>query len=98
MLRTSFAATLAAFFYVAPANAQPAACGELDKMLETLRRDYHESPVASGTTRSGAPLFVLASPSGSWTIVVIIPSGAACIASAGQEWKAIKPPEPGDPA
>jgi hypothetical protein len=38
-------------------------------------------------TATGSLLEVLASPSGTWTIIVTIPNGPTCLVSSGEGWR-----------
>ncbi|GAB4231438.1 MAG: hypothetical protein Tsb0032_37640 [Kiloniellaceae bacterium] len=81
----SLAATLV--FFGQPAAAQPATCGARDALLERLSARFEEQPVSLGVTATGSLLEVLASPSGSWTIIVTIPNGPTCLVSSGEGWR-----------
>lgn len=71
-----------------PAAAQQPLCASVDRVAEILRDDHNERPVSIGDTRAGQ-VVVFAKPDGAtWTIVVIAPSGAACIVADGQRWRA----------
>lgn len=68
------------------AAAQPASCGERDTLIERLSSRYQEQPVSRGVTASGSLLEVLASPAGTWTILVTLPGGPTCLVSSGEGW------------
>jgi hypothetical protein len=68
------------------ALAQEAPCAKRSDFLRHLMGSYRETPVARGITGSGAVLEVVASSSGSWTILVTNADGIACGIAAGQEW------------
>lgn len=70
-----------------PASGQPATCGAREALLERLSSRYAEEPVGLGVTATGSLLEVLASPSGSWTIIVTIPNGPTCLVSSGEGWR-----------
>jgi hypothetical protein len=69
------------------AAAQPSTCGAREAVLERLSSRYEEQPVSLGVTATGSLLEVLASPSGSWTIIVTIPNGPTCLVSSGEGWR-----------
>lgn len=69
-----------------PAAAQTPQCGARDAVLERLSDKYGEQPVSIGVTANGSLLEVLASPEGSWTIVVTVPNGPTCLVSSGDGW------------
>lgn len=71
-----------------PALAQ-SVCGERSKFLKQLSRVHSEGPVAMGLVSNGSILEVLASTSGSWTILVTRPDGVSCVVAVGQDWETI---------
>ncbi len=86
---TAFLSLAAAMTLVGqPAAAeQPSTCGAREALLERLSSRYEEQPVSLGVTATGSLLEVLASPSGSWTIIVTIPNGPTCLVSSGEGWR-----------
>jgi hypothetical protein len=70
----------------AAAQAQAPQCGAREAVLERLSDKYDERPVSIGVTATGSLLEVLASPEGSWTIVVTVPNGPTCLVSSGDGW------------
>lgn len=70
-----------------PAAAQPSTCGAREAVLERLSSRYEEQPVSLGVTATGSLLEILASPSGTWTIIVTIPNGPTCLVSSGEGWR-----------
>ncbi|MFP6749374.1 MAG: hypothetical protein VCD66_17485 [Alphaproteobacteria bacterium] len=85
MLRILVAAAIA----LAPAlaQAQQVPCGERDKNLSKLGKDYAEQPVSVGLSSNGTLVEVLASKSGSWTMIVTQPDGGSCVIATGQSWE-----------
>jgi len=71
----------------APALAQQPQCAARDAVLERLSSSYHEEPVSLGVTATGSLLEVLASPEGSWTIIITVPGGPTCLVSSGEGWR-----------
>lgn len=67
--------------------AQPPQCGAREAVLERLSTKYEEEPVGLGVTATGSLLEVLASPGGSWTIIVTLPNGPTCLVSSGEGWR-----------
>lgn len=80
----------AALLWAVPAQAQ-SACGERTKFIETLAKNYQESPSAFGIAgqRNLVELFV--SKTGTWTMLVTHPTGMSCIVAAGQSWEQFPP-------
>lgn len=69
-----------------PANGEPVTCGAREAIVERLAAKYEEEPVSRGVTATGSLLEVLASPAGTWTIIVTIPGGPTCLVSSGEGW------------
>ncbi len=93
MLRPFFiAATLWSTALPALAAEQPT-CGQRAELLRELGRQYAESPVAMGSANNGGVIELLQSRGGSsWTIIVTMPNGIACLLAAGESWKTVRPP------
>lgn len=70
-----------------PAAAQAPQCAERAAVLERLADSYHEEPVSIGVTATGSLLEVLASPEGTWTIIITVPNGPTCLVSSGEGWR-----------
>jgi hypothetical protein len=69
------------------AAAQSPQCGAREAVLDRLSAKYEEQPVSLGITATGSLLEVLASPGGSWTIIVTLPGGPTCLVSSGEGWR-----------
>lgn len=77
---------LTPFFSVA-AYAAPAVCGDRDKLIKGLKARYREVPVALGISqKSTETLEIFTSESGTWTAVMTMSNGVACIMAAGHSW------------
>lgn len=68
------------------AGQMPPQCDTRDAVLDRLKTKYGEEPVSLGVTSTGSLLEVLASPEGTWTIIVTIPGGPTCLVSSGDGW------------
>ena len=66
-------------------------CAQRDSLVSHLGERFGEVPTARGLTAAGTVVEVLASPTESWTIIVISPSGTACVVAAGQAWTPVSP-------
>jgi hypothetical protein len=75
---------------VSTAKAQPV-CNDRSAIMKYLRNKYAEAPVAMGLAANGSVLEVLASPSGSWTIMVTSPKGHTCVVASGKAWETLAP-------
>ena len=72
--------------FSSPAQAQ-AMCGERRAVVANLEKAYSEAPVSIGLASNGAVIEVLASPSGSFTIILTQPNGLSCVMAAGENWE-----------
>jgi len=53
-----------------------------------LAKKYGEAPVAIGVTNKGGLVEVLTTGDGNtWTIIVSMPNGTACMVAAGEGWR-----------
>lgn len=76
----------------APAAAQMPSqqmppCGPRASILEQLERDFAETPVSRGLASNGTVLELLVSASGTWTMLISLPSGNSCFGAAGEMWE-----------
>ena len=72
----------------APASAQQA-CGPREQLVKLLASQYKEDPVGMGLSQPGQVLEVFASSNGSWTMVMTMPDGKACMIAAGDNWEMV---------
>ena len=61
-------------------------CAARSVFLNHLFVNYKEVPVAMGLTANGGLLEVVASESGSWTIIVTQAGGSTCGVASGRAW------------
>ena len=80
--------------FSSPAQAQTM-CGERRAVVENLDQTYSEAPVSIGLASNGAVIEVLASPSGSFTIILTQPNGLSCVMAAGENWENLPKRLPG---
>jgi hypothetical protein len=92
MIRFSLA-PLAAVAVLAAAGSSPAiaqsACGPREQLVKLLADQYKEDPVGMGLSQPGQVLEVFASSNGSWTMVMTLPDGKACMIAAGDNWEMV---------
>ncbi len=62
-------------------------CGERRAVVQNLENTYSEAPVSIDLASDGAVIEVLASPSGSFTIILTQPNGLGCVMAAGKNWE-----------
>ena len=96
--KAAFAAFATALTVAAstPALAQAQNCAARETIVAKLAKTYAEEPVSLGVTAQGGLLEVLASPDGTWTILVTLPNGPTCLMSHGDGWSE-REPTPDDP-
>jgi len=68
---------------VSQAAAQQPACMPIDRLQKILRENYREAPVLTGRIDDGSMLVIFASDDGSWTAVIVAPTGIACVGPMG---------------
>ena len=68
------------------------ACLPRDKMADHLANRYNERPVSMGLEASGKLIELFTAADGStWTLVMSLPDGPACVVAAGVEWMSREP-------
>ena len=72
----------------APAVAQTS-CGPREQLVKLLADQYKEDPVGMGLAQPGQVIEVFASSNGSWTMVMTMPDGKACLIAAGDNWEMV---------
>lgn len=65
----------------------PAMCGNRADVVAALAQRYSEAPVSIGLSNTGHVLEVLASPNGSWSVLLTGPNGRSCLVAAGDSWQ-----------
>jgi hypothetical protein len=87
----------AALALATPAAAQ-AICGSHKEFLSRLAQSHDEAPIGMGLVNNGAVLEILASPKGTWTLIVTHPTtGRTCVVASGGKWEVIPRKPPGVP-
>lgn len=80
------------------AEARGPQCAPREALLKSLSKNYKEAPVNMGVTSTGSLIEILASPAGSWTILVTVPGGPTCMVSSGDGWRDVPVQVAQDPA
>lgn len=89
--RAAMAMTMAAAMTAASmAVAAPPVCGDRMVLINTLADRYHEAPKSMGLSADGGVVEVLASESGSWTMLITRPDGVSCLMASGTNWESVK--------
>jgi hypothetical protein len=83
-------AALGAMAALVPSSAgAQTSCGPREQLVKLLADQYKEDPVGMGLAQPGQVLEVFASSSGSWTMVITLPDGKACMIAAGDNWEMV---------
>lgn len=73
------------------AHAQQVRCGNPVDLVEHLSVDFGEVPAVRGLDGGGQLVQTFANlETGTWTLVLFVPNGPACIMAAGTDWEAIE--------
>lgn len=75
---------------ISKARGQEPQCGERHQVHRLLAKKFKEVPIAAGVTNTGKLIEVLTSKTGSWTMLLITPSGRACLVAAGEGWRTME--------
>ena len=85
MLR-AVALFLVAMLFSAPAWAETV-CSQRATFIKQLSGKYSKSPVSMGLSSNGSIIKVLASATGSWTMIITSPNGLSCVLAHGEAWQ-----------
>ena len=86
---------LAAVIGPSPATAQ-AQCAGLADVLARLSTRWQESALWTGARDDGRSVTITVAPDGgTWTVLLVDPSGTACLVASGSSWKVPSLPKPG---
>ena len=91
MIRYPLAAlgAISALIAMAPSAGAQTACGPREQLVKLLADRYKEGPVGMGLSRPGQVMEVFASSHGSWTMVLTMPDGKACMIATGDNWEMV---------
>ncbi|MGP1395108.1 MAG: hypothetical protein ACTS3R_06315 [Inquilinaceae bacterium] len=67
----------------APAPPSGYPCGDRTAIMTQLQDKFSEQPVSIGLDSQGRMIEVLAAPSGTWTILMTMPTGVSCLIGSG---------------
>ena len=80
------------------ADAGPAICKQRSEIIQILGRKFGETQQSFGLQSDRRVLELYASPNGSWTAILTLPSGKACVVASGEAWTIVPPTPAGEPA
>ncbi len=74
--------------FAGSAAAQQKPCGERDQIVSRLNDKYGEARTSRGLSHNNGMVEVYASEeTGTWTILITLPSGETCLVAAGDFWE-----------
>lgn len=98
---TRIALALILIFAASSVDAHNRLCGPRDSLVSQIEGQHGETRRSVGLQRNAQVMETYANDeTGSWTIIVAMPSGLACLVAAGEafhEYRPAPPPE-GDPS
>ncbi|MCF3934260.1 hypothetical protein L1787_12660 [Acuticoccus sp. M5D2P5] len=97
-LSACLAATLILATASIPAQAATTVCKNRNEIIEILSRKFGETQRSFGLQNNKRILELYASPNGSWTALITLPSGRSCVLGAGEAWTVVPPQPVGEPA
>ena len=78
---------------ISPAQAQTPPCAPRDAMVASLGSMYAEEATGRGLSNEGHMVEIYTSSDGStWTLIMIMPNGMACVTGTGKGWRTVKLP------
>jgi len=80
---------IAALIAIAPSAGAQTACAPREQLVKLLADQYKEGPVGIGLAQPGQVMEVFASSHGSWTMVLTLPDGKACMIANGNNWEMV---------
>jgi len=95
---TAIVAAITLSAQVHEAEAQRTICKERAELVEILARKFNETQRSFGLQGDSRVLELYASPDGSWTALLTLPSGKSCVVASGKAWTEVEPEPVGEPA
>ncbi len=90
---------LAAFsLTAAPAEAGRAVCKDRTEIIKILGNKFNETQRSFGLQGDRRVLELYASPNGTWTAILTMPGGKACVVASGEAWTQLPEGPVGEPA
>lgn len=70
-------------------------CDVAERVFALLQDRYGEGRIGEGAA-GGGRLLIFAHPDGdTWSVVVLLPNGQACLMASGADWEIAEPTKPG---
>jgi len=90
ILKAVVALSLGLSWTAGMAQAQGASCANRDTIVERLATKYGETRQSAGLNQNNGMVEVFASEdTGTWTILVTMPTGMSCLMAAGKAWQGL---------
>lgn len=72
------------------AFAQGSSCANRDLIVDRLSSKYGETRQSAGLNQNNGMVEIFASDdTGTWTILVTMPTGVSCLLAAGRDWQGV---------
>lgn len=62
-------------------------CGDHTEIISRLGKTYAEARAGLGLLDDGRMIEIFTSKRGTWTLLVTVPGGAACLVATGEAWQ-----------
>ena len=85
---------LALTLAVLPAAVHAIPCAERAELVERLAADYGEQRIGAGLAQDALTELYTNAETRSWTLLLVLPDGRACLLGSGWEWHEDKTGEP----
>ncbi|MEM9221076.1 MAG: hypothetical protein AAGB11_01565 [Pseudomonadota bacterium] len=72
-------------------------CKDRSEIVKILSKKFKETQQAFGRQSDRRVLELYASPNGSWTAILTLPSGQSCVVASGEAWTTLPPVPIGEP-
>lgn len=73
-------------------------CKQRSEIVKILSKKFKETQQSFGLQSDRRVLELYASPNGSWTAILTLPSGQSCVVASGEAWTTLPPVPIGEPA
>jgi hypothetical protein len=83
------------FFSASRSSAAGLQCGDHQSLAKHLADKFSESLQGTGVDARGQRIELYRSDAGSWTLVVVLEEGPACVLSTGGDWEVTESPRKG---
>ena len=98
-MRPALLTCIIAFLIATPASSQGRLCAKREDVVKQLATVHGEHRKSVGLQKNARVMETFANPeTGTWTIIVSLPTGLSCLVAAGEAFQHIPPEAPGYPS